>query len=102
MDDNLQENKMDPEDNFPKIDVNRSRYPYCIVWTPIPVLTWVQNNSAGDVIRRLCTCSWNKLNEKLFILRNQYAEKLDNIVALIRDPESLILDLKEQPQLFVI
>jgi len=41
MDDNVQENIMDPEDKYPKIDVSRSRYPYCIVWTPIPVLTWL-------------------------------------------------------------
>ena len=39
MDEKLQESTMDPEDTFPKIDVNRSRFPYCIVWTPIPVLT---------------------------------------------------------------
>jgi len=24
-----------------KIDVERHRYPYCIVWTPIPVITWL-------------------------------------------------------------
>ncbi|XP_043940335.1 transmembrane protein 222 isoform X2 [Protopterus annectens] len=24
-----------------KLDVERSRFPYCIVWTPIPVLTWL-------------------------------------------------------------
>uniref|UniRef100_A0AAR2JGA6 Transmembrane protein 222a n=1 Tax=Pygocentrus nattereri TaxID=42514 RepID=A0AAR2JGA6_PYGNA len=24
-----------------KIDPNSSRYPYCIVWTPIPVLSWL-------------------------------------------------------------
>jgi len=23
------------------IDVKKSRYPYCIVWTPIPLLTWI-------------------------------------------------------------
>ena len=39
MDDDHQENIMDPEDIYSKIDVARSRYPYCIVWTPIPVLT---------------------------------------------------------------
>ncbi|XP_058260817.1 transmembrane protein 222 isoform X2 [Hemibagrus wyckioides] len=26
---------------FEKIDLNTSRYPYCIVWTPIPVLSWL-------------------------------------------------------------
>lgn len=41
MDDNHQETIMDPEDSYSKIDVARSRYPYCIVWTPIPVLTWL-------------------------------------------------------------
>uniref|UniRef100_A0A671KC10 Transmembrane protein 222a n=1 Tax=Sinocyclocheilus anshuiensis TaxID=1608454 RepID=A0A671KC10_9TELE len=25
---------------FEKIDKEMSRYPHCIVWTPIPVLTW--------------------------------------------------------------
>ncbi|XP_028936693.1 transmembrane protein 222 isoform X2 [Ornithorhynchus anatinus] len=24
----------------PKMDVQRSRFPHCVVWTPIPVLTW--------------------------------------------------------------
>lgn len=41
MDKKLQVNAMDPVDNFPRIDINRSRYPYCIVWTPIPVLSWM-------------------------------------------------------------
>ncbi|KAM4629903.1 transmembrane protein 222 isoform 2-T2 [Polymixia lowei] len=26
---------------FEKIDPDISRYPYCIVWTPIPVLSWL-------------------------------------------------------------
>lgn len=26
---------------FERIDPSASRYPYCIVWTPIPVLSWV-------------------------------------------------------------
>ncbi|KAJ8373237.1 hypothetical protein AAFF_G00267290 [Aldrovandia affinis] len=26
---------------FEKIDPNMSRYPYCVVWTPIPVLSWL-------------------------------------------------------------
>lgn len=25
----------------PLMDHNKSRYPYCIVWTPIPILTWL-------------------------------------------------------------
>ncbi|CAJ0572328.1 unnamed protein product, partial [Mesorhabditis spiculigera] len=25
----------------PSIDADRHRFPYCIVWTPIPVLTWL-------------------------------------------------------------
>ncbi|XP_065842427.1 transmembrane protein 222-like [Oscarella lobularis] len=24
-----------------KIDANRQRFPYCVVWTPIPLLTWL-------------------------------------------------------------
>ena len=24
-----------------KIDLERQRYPYCIVWTPIPCITWI-------------------------------------------------------------
>ena len=24
-----------------KIDINHQRFPYCIVWTPIPLLTWL-------------------------------------------------------------
>ncbi|XP_067626135.1 transmembrane protein 222 isoform X2 [Eurosta solidaginis] len=27
--------------NLPPIDFENDRYPYCIVWTPIPVLTWL-------------------------------------------------------------
>ncbi|KAJ8340798.1 hypothetical protein SKAU_G00330890 [Synaphobranchus kaupii] len=27
--------------SFDKIDPDMSRYPYCIVWTPIPVLSWL-------------------------------------------------------------
>uniref|UniRef100_A0A8K9Y860 Transmembrane protein 222b n=1 Tax=Oncorhynchus mykiss TaxID=8022 RepID=A0A8K9Y860_ONCMY len=26
---------------FERIDPDTSRYPYCIVWTPIPVLSWL-------------------------------------------------------------
>uniref|UniRef100_A0A8C4T813 Transmembrane protein 222b n=2 Tax=Erpetoichthys calabaricus TaxID=27687 RepID=A0A8C4T813_ERPCA len=26
---------------FERMDVERSRFPYCIVWTPIPVLSWL-------------------------------------------------------------
>lgn len=29
------------EDNRMRINKNRNRYPYCIVWTPIPMLTWI-------------------------------------------------------------
>ena len=32
------------DDNYSsnsRIDVKRVRYPHCIVWTPIPVLTWL-------------------------------------------------------------
>lgn len=28
-------------DNIPEMDHRRCRYPYCIVWTPIPLLTWL-------------------------------------------------------------
>ena len=28
------------EENF-EIDAKQNRYPYCIVWTPIPVITWL-------------------------------------------------------------
>lgn len=24
-----------------KIDVLRNRFPYCLVWTPIPILSWM-------------------------------------------------------------
>lgn len=27
-------------DEFPHIDFKEDRFPYCIVWTPIPMLTW--------------------------------------------------------------
>ena len=28
-------------DNRMMVNVARDRYPYCIVWTPIPMLTWI-------------------------------------------------------------
>ena len=28
-----------------KIDSDNQRYPYCIVWTPIPLLTWLVSTS---------------------------------------------------------
>jgi len=28
-------------ESLPKIDFKNDRFPYCIVWTPIPVLTWL-------------------------------------------------------------
>lgn len=31
--------------DFEKLDINKSRFPYCIVWTPIPLLTWVSMSS---------------------------------------------------------
>jgi hypothetical protein len=30
-----------PNGSNDRIDVKRVRYPHCIVWTPIPVLTWL-------------------------------------------------------------
>ncbi|EDV23878.1 uncharacterized protein TRIADDRAFT_57530 [Trichoplax adhaerens] len=27
--------------DFEKLDISKSRFPYCIVWTPIPLLTWL-------------------------------------------------------------
>ena len=32
---------MEASDNSSMINPQRSRFPYCIVWTPIPVLSWV-------------------------------------------------------------
>lgn len=32
---------VDMNDLRSKINANRNRYPYCIVWTPIPMLTWL-------------------------------------------------------------
>lgn len=32
---------MDLEMNTAKIDYDSHRYPFCIVWTPIPLLTWL-------------------------------------------------------------
>uniref|UniRef100_A0A1X7T0A1 Transmembrane protein 222 n=1 Tax=Amphimedon queenslandica TaxID=400682 RepID=A0A1X7T0A1_AMPQE len=34
--------KMDVEGSFAKgaIDTSRNRYPYSIVWTPLPIITW--------------------------------------------------------------
>ena len=39
MDQKLEEEMIDSEYNLPKVDVARCRYPYCIVWTPIPLIT---------------------------------------------------------------
>ncbi|XP_031573908.1 transmembrane protein 222-like [Actinia tenebrosa] len=41
MADNLEANIMDNENGLPRIDRARSRYPFCVVWTPIPLLTWM-------------------------------------------------------------
>jgi len=27
--------------NDKDIDVKRNRYPYCIVWTPLPIISWL-------------------------------------------------------------
>jgi hypothetical protein len=32
---------MDDEMNTTKIDYDLHRYPFCLVWTPIPLLTWI-------------------------------------------------------------
>ena len=34
-----------------RIDPITSRYPYCIVWTPIPVLSWVSKASYVHVFQ---------------------------------------------------
>ncbi|XP_038722301.1 protein RTE1-HOMOLOG isoform X2 [Tripterygium wilfordii] len=39
-----EENQLMFEDNFPQsmqIDPRRARFPYCIVWTPLPVISWL-------------------------------------------------------------
>lgn len=36
-----------------KINPEASRYPYCIVWTPIPVLSWV--SASGETVE---TARW--------------------------------------------
>jgi len=35
-----EENFLSSESND-RIDINRVRYPHCIVWTPIPLITWL-------------------------------------------------------------
>lgn len=35
-----------------KIDPQTCRYPYCIVWTPIPVLSWVFAGGSVQFDRR--------------------------------------------------
>ncbi|XP_046678730.1 transmembrane protein 222 [Homalodisca vitripennis] len=42
----IDEEKLHSEDNitmaqYPDIDTQNVRYPFCIVWTPIPFLTWL-------------------------------------------------------------
>ena len=32
---------MDVEMSSTKIDYDAHRYPFCLVWTPIPLLTWI-------------------------------------------------------------
>ena len=39
MADNPEAHIMDNENGLPRIDRARSRYPFCVVWTPIPLLT---------------------------------------------------------------
>eukprot|EP00040_Diaphanoeca_grandis_P006212 m.36437 g.36437 ORF g.36437 m.36437 type:complete len:195 (-) comp17356_c0_seq2:113-697(-) len=31
---------MNPNGQTTKIDVTRQRFPYCVVWTPLPMITW--------------------------------------------------------------
>ena len=39
-----------------KIDSDNQRYPYCIVWTPIPLLTWLVSTSrTPNVLSRFPT-----------------------------------------------
>ncbi|XP_064385023.1 transmembrane protein 222-like [Halichondria panicea] len=33
--------KMDKVDSEPIVEFSRQRYPYCIVWTPLPLLSWI-------------------------------------------------------------
>ncbi|KAJ9147020.1 hypothetical protein P3X46_029226 [Hevea brasiliensis] len=38
------EHRMTFEENFPQsmqIDPKRARFPYCVVWTPLPVISWL-------------------------------------------------------------
>ncbi|KAB0805716.1 hypothetical protein PPYR_02686 [Photinus pyralis] len=32
---------LDMASEFTQIDITRNRYPFCVVWTPIPFLTWL-------------------------------------------------------------
>lgn len=32
---------MEADNNMGLIDKSRDRFPFCIVWTPIPLLTWL-------------------------------------------------------------
>lgn len=41
--DTVAEQSLMIEENMPRwrlIDAERARFPYCIVWTPLPVLSW--------------------------------------------------------------
>ena len=39
---NYSENKVETK-TIPKrsIEIEKNRYPYCIVWTPLPLISWI-------------------------------------------------------------
>ncbi|XP_020916621.1 transmembrane protein 222 isoform X1 [Exaiptasia diaphana] len=37
----LHSDSMEYTNSLPNVDPKRNRYPFCIVWTPIPLLTWI-------------------------------------------------------------
>jgi hypothetical protein len=41
MNNNIDEENLVEQEDMKKIDVKNEKYPYCIVWTPIPLISWL-------------------------------------------------------------
>lgn len=41
LDNNANDDASTPTTTQAKIDVAKGRYPYCVVWSPLPLLTWI-------------------------------------------------------------
>jgi len=69
----------DIEDNhtMPIIDPVLEKFPYCIVWTPIPCITWFL-----PFVGELCICSWCRWWGVINLFYSQAIPELETVKAL--------------------